>query len=112
MPYWYSEPSQKSRLPNPTFMQRCCPRLHAVLYKYFGEKTVQMKRCVRKSVQAPMTKNKLLVTKRVSNARWRNRTSFSPFTLSRKSIRFVADVQNIGPAQLLTNVSMPTARTL
>lgn len=100
-----------------------------MLYRYFGLKTVQMKRCVRSIVHAAMTEKRLPATKTVSRDRCESITppgfdsdaSAVDFEsgigaalnlCSRKSNKFVALVQNTGPAQLEMNVRIPTARTL
>lgn len=62
----YREPSQNNAPPNATFRPRCMPRLHAMLYRYFGENTVQMKRCVLSAVQATMTATRLAAVNTVS----------------------------------------------
>lgn len=56
-------PSTQSSLPIPTHTNKCHPTAQAIAYKYFGEKTVQMNRCVRRSVQAAMTATKLAAVK-------------------------------------------------
>jgi hypothetical protein len=83
-------------------------------YKYFGENTVQIKRCVRRIVQAAITAATLHVVNRVSTATCPLYTlqpvsSFQAF-LSKSMV--VAEVQYIGAAQLLTNVRRPTVATL
>ena len=110
--YKHFVPNQNSKLPHTTLTPKCCPKLQAMLYKYFGLKTVQIKRCVLKSVQAAITNAKLAVTNTVNRLKCFSNTSFSPFFFSRRSMRFVAEVQKIGPDQLDTNVRIPTARTL
>jgi hypothetical protein len=44
---------------------KCQPTAQAIAYKYFGENTVQMNKCVRKSVQAAITATKLAAVKAV-----------------------------------------------
>ncbi len=110
---YHCAPIQNIRLPYPKVTQRCCPTLHAILYKYFGEKTVQMKRCVLKAVQASITASTLLDANIVNNdrccsKRWRS-PSRTRFIDSRS---MVAEVHHKGPAQLPTNVRSPTAPTL
>ena len=46
--------------------------LHVMMYKYLGEKTVQMKRCVLSIVHANMTAKALLEAKNVSEAMYRS----------------------------------------
>ena len=112
--YEYFVPIQYNKLPTPTLTTKCCPKLQAILYKYFGEKTVQINKCVLSNVQAAITKNRLLVTNTVRSARCCPSKPFCPgfFLRSCKSRRLVAEVKKIGPAQLLTKVRRPTARTL
>lgn len=88
-------------------------------YRYLGEKTVQMKRCVLRMVQAAMTDATLNVVNMVSTVMcctntWPPRvlpvaTAFLCLLSSRV---FVAKVQYIGAAQLLIKVRTPTATTL
>ena len=61
-------PIQKSRLLSPILIQICWPMLHAMLYRYFGEKTVHMNKCVLNAVHASITNRTLLETKVVSVA--------------------------------------------
>lgn len=81
-------------------------------YKYLGEKTVHMNRCVLSVVQAAMTNATLTETKTVIKARcclWAFRW---PCLYFFKRSRLVADTQKSGPAQLLTRIRNPTATTL
>lgn len=71
-----------------------------------------MKRCVRKAVHAAMTKATLTVMNKVSRDRWCRNTILSPFLCFCRSSKLVAEVQYMGPAQLLTSVRKPTATTL
>jgi len=76
-----------------------------------------MKRCVRSIVQAAITNTKLDVTNTVNRAKCRTNkfpsfTFAAPVLLRRSNIIVVADVQKIGPVQLLAKVRMPTATTL
>jgi hypothetical protein len=52
-----------------TWTRRCCTKLQAMQYKYLGENTVQMNRCVLNSVQAAMTATTLAVVKTVNKAK-------------------------------------------
>jgi len=92
-------------------MQRCCPMLHAIQNKYFGENTVQMKRCVLKAVHASMTDSTELATKAVTSDKCCIQSSNGCPRLSARSST-VADVHHKGPAQLEQKVRMPTAITL
>ena len=56
-------PSAQSSLPNPQQTIKCQPTAQAIAYKYFGEKTVQMNKCVRNNVQAAITATKLAAVK-------------------------------------------------
>lgn len=105
-------PIQNKALPNTILTQRCCPRLHAMLYRYFGEKTVQMNKCVLNIVHARMTKNMLAAVKVVRSVRWHARMLRRSARCCWRSKRFVADVHQSGPDQLLTNARSPTAATL
>jgi hypothetical protein len=110
--FMYLPPNQYRPLPSNTSTPKCCPKLHAILNKYLGLNTVQIKRCVLSSIQATMTNPKLPNTNTVKRLRCLNKTSFSPFAFTRRSMRVVAEVQKIGPVQLLAKVRRPTARTL
>ena len=68
---WYL----KSKLPRMTLMQRCCPILHAMVNKYFGEKTVQMNKCVLKAVHASMTESTPLAENPVNSDEYCNQSS-------------------------------------
>ena len=92
-------------------MQRCCPMLHAILYKYFGENTVQMNKCVLKAVHASMTKNTLLAANPVNSDKCCIQ-SFNRLLRCSDRSNTVADVHHRGPAQLEQNVITPTAATL
>jgi len=92
-------------------MHRCCPMLHAIQNKYFGENTVQMKRCVLKAVHASMTDSTELAKKAVTSDKCCIQSSNDCPRLSVRSSR-VADVHHKGPAQLEQNVRIPTATTL
>src|SRR6266536_5059655 len=41
--------------PPKTFTSKCCPRHHTMVYKYLGENTVHMNRCVRSTIHATIT---------------------------------------------------------
>lgn len=102
--------------------------LHAMIYKYLGEKTVHMKRCVLSIVHATITAKTLLEAKTVSNATYCSKDlemvpsrlldgTLPPalgelgfFCVVRRST--VAEVHHTGPAQLLRKVKSPTAPTL
>jgi hypothetical protein len=56
-------------LPRPMLTIICHPILHAMEYRYFGLKTVQMKRCVRSAVHAAITATKLTATNAVLQER-------------------------------------------
>ena len=92
-------------------IQRCCPRLHAILYKYFGENTVQMNRCVLNAVHASITDDMLLAVKNVWSDKCCTQSPNCVRGCSDNSID-VAEVHHKGPAQLEQNVSKPTAATL
>lgn len=86
--------------------------LQATLYRYLGEKTVHMNRCVLNTVHASMTERTLLHTKVVSKIRCPIQLSLG-FRLSCfESSSAVAEVHHKGPAQLPQKVKMPTATTL
>ena len=53
-------------------MQRCCPKLQAIIYRYFGENTVQMNKCVLKAVQASITDRTLKAKNAVISDRCRS----------------------------------------
>lgn len=113
LPYKYFSPNQNNKLPNPTLTTKCCPKLHAILYKYFGLNTVQINKCVLSTVQAPMTNTNAHVTNTVKSAKCLPSTPFSPLRAFKfNNMRFVAEAQNTGPVQFETKVRMPTARTL
>ena len=77
-------------------------------YKYFGEKTVQINRCVLNAVHAAMTKATLIVVNSVVSMMCFPRTFLSPRLDCSVSRTLVAVVQKTGPAQLLRNVRAPT----
>lgn len=68
---WARVPNQYNRPPSPTLTTKCWPRLHATQYRYLGEKTVQMNKCVRRAVHAAMTDATLAVAKTVRSVTWR-----------------------------------------
>lgn len=112
LPFHCSEPSQYSNPPSPTLTARCCPKLHAMQYKYLGENTVQINRCVRRAVHAAMTNATLAAVNTVKSLMWRSYTLPStPAFLFLTSSTLVAEAQYIGPAQLLIKVSRPTVKT-
>ena len=54
-----------SKLPKPMLIIRCQPMDHAMTYKYFGLKTVQMNRCVLSAVHDAITARRLMAIKAV-----------------------------------------------
>lgn len=62
-------PIQNNKPPKATLINKCCPKLHAMQYKYFGENTVQMNKCVLSAVHAAMTNATLIATKTVIKMR-------------------------------------------
>lgn len=109
---WYFVPSQYSVLPKDRFITRCCARLHAIAYRYLGEKTVHIKRCVLNNVLAAITATNDAAVNTVNSMRCCSSTSFAPVLLSCRSRRTVPEDQNIGPTQFETKVNNPTAITL
>lgn len=88
------------------------PNTHATVYRYFGEKTVQMNKCSRNAMQAPITKEVLVVMNSVKMTKCWKAAAETDAGFPLISNRHVAIVHQIGPAQLLTNVKTPTATTL
>jgi hypothetical protein len=86
--------------------------LQAILYRYFGENTVQTNKCVRCTVQVAIIKNRPVATKRVISPWCRNRMLRSPAACLRRRRSIEAEVHHIGPDQLLAKVRIPTATTL
>ena len=107
----YQLPSQKRRLPHAILIQRCCPMLQAITYKYFGENTVQMKRCVLNVAQASMTAKTLAVLNALTSDKCWVNVSCRPPLLSPSKSKFVAEVHQIGPAQFPQKVSSATNAT-
>ena len=107
----YQVANQKRRLPPVTLTQRCCPMLQAMLYRYFGENTVHMKRCVLKTVHASITDMVLVALNAVSIDRCRNKISCCPPRCCSSKSKFVADVHHKGPAQFPQKVSTATVVT-
>lgn len=107
----YHVSNQKRRLPPTTFTQRCCPRLQAMLYRYFGENTVHMKRCVLNTVHATITAMMLAALNAVSNDRCRNKISWCPRRCCSRKSKFVPEVHHKGPAQFPQKVSTATVVT-
>lgn len=58
-------PNTHSSLPNPQLTIKCQPTAQAIAYRYFGENTVQINKCVRNKVQAAITATKLAAVKAV-----------------------------------------------
>lgn len=81
-------------------------------YRYLGEKTVQMKRCVLSAVQAAMTEAMLAAVNAVRSEICCLKTSFCPSWTFFIRSRLAAEVQKMGPDQLLMRVRNPTAMTL
>ena len=107
----HQEAIQKSRLPYPMLIHRCCPMLHAMLYRYLGENTVHMNKCVLNAVHASITNKRLLATKVVSNDRCRIQICCcNPLSCCDKSSA-VADVHHKGPAQFPQKARTATAPT-
>ena len=131
-------PIQNNNPPNPRLTPKWPPKLHAIRWRYLGEKTVQMKRWVRSIVHASMVKNMVLVMKSVSSAMWLLHIPSSPsgfsFAFSSYSSAWLPsrsfavrkdcvdwyfrssitppEHQNTIPAQLPRNVSKPTVKGL
>jgi hypothetical protein len=100
-----------SPYPRKPLMSTWCPTTHATENRNFGENTVHMNRCSRKAIHATMT---LRVLNAVNNVK-RAKCSYTAFPLIAELALMttaVAKTHHIGPAQLLTNVRMPTAMTL
>lgn len=97
--YTFSKlPNQNNTPPNPTFTPKCCPKLHATQYKYFGENTVHTNKCVLSTVQAAMTAATLPAANSVCTATCPKNTPHpAPFPSVRRARRssssVVADVQ-------------------
>lgn len=104
--------NQKRILPLETLTQRCCPMLQAMLYRYFGENTVHMKRCVLNAVHASITAMILAALNAASNDWCRNKTSRRPRRCRSSKSKFVAEVHHKGPAQFPQKVSIATVVTL
>ena len=107
----YTVPIQNRNPPNSTLAKRCCPTLHAILYKYLGEKTLHIKRCVLNAVHASMIARTLAALNTVSNNRCRRKTCSSPSSRFLSKSIIVADIHHKGPAQLEQNTSIATAIT-
>lgn len=84
-------PNQKNTPPNPTFTPKCCPKLHATQYKYFGENTVHTNKCVLSTAQAAITAATLPAANTVCTATCPKNTPHPPPLRSSNIV--VADVQ-------------------
>jgi hypothetical protein len=81
-------------------------------YRYLGENTVQINKCVRRAVHAAITAAALNVVNTVRKARCcRNTLLWPAFRFLTRRV-LVAKVQYIGAAQLLIKVRIPTATAL
>lgn len=108
----YQVANQKRRLPLVTLTQKCCPMLQAMLYRYFGENTVHIKRCVLSTVHASITDMILAALNAVSNDRCRNKISCCPRRNCLSKSKFVAEVHHKAPAQFPQKVSTATLTVL
>jgi hypothetical protein len=88
-----------------------CPTTHATVNKNFGENTVHMKRCSRKTMHATMTLRVLNAVNNVRSAKCLNTALLLIAELVLMATA-VAETHHIGPAQLLMKVRIPTAMTL
>lgn len=90
-------PNQNNTPPNPTFTPKCCPKLHATQYRYFGENTVHTNKCVLSTAQAAMTAATLPAANTVCTATCPKNTPHPAPLPSARALRsssmVVADVQ-------------------
>lgn len=82
------------------------------MYKYFGEKTVQINKCSLSTVHATITDKVEEAAKTVSTEKWPNPELLMRSMVYRLRTHAVADAHQTGPDQLLMNVKTPTANTL
>jgi len=92
---------------------RWCPATHAIVNKNLGEKTVQINKCSRRAMHATMTANVLKAVNSVKSAKCLKGTCDLGLAKPRPLIsKVVAETHQIGPAQLLRKVKIPTPTTL